>query len=218
MVAGGHASPTALAHAVRHSLDRKVCNTLNVVVVLRESADDLIPVVLGALDEVASDRDTFGRLHVVHGSEPHVPTERFERMVPIIRATGTIDEPAASMLDERDLSTEWEWERSPEITLVVVDSLDDALDLCNRHSPQFIVSIITEEAGEFERFYGAVDAPFVGNGFTRWVDGHYALNSPELGLSNWQFGRMLGRGAILSGDSVHTVRYLATVADHSVHR
>ena len=78
--------------------------------------------------------------------------------------------------------------------------------------------MVSDDPAEHERFYAAVDAPFVGNGFTRWVDGQYALNAPELGLSNWQFGRMLGRGAILSGDSVHTVRYRATVADHSVRR
>jgi hypothetical protein len=29
---------------------------------------------------------------------------------------------------------------------------------------------------------------------------------------------MLGRGAILSGDSVHTVRYRASIADHSIER
>jgi glutamate-5-semialdehyde dehydrogenase len=44
------------------------------------------------------------------------------------------------------------------------------------------------------------------------------LNAPELGLSNWQFGRLLGRGAILSGDSVFTMRHRATVADHAVKR
>ena len=63
-----------------------------------------------------------------------------------------------------------------------------------------------------------MEAPFVGNGFTRWVDGQYALDAPELGLSNWQHGRMLGRGAILSGDSVHTIRYRAIVDDHGLHR
>jgi glutamate-5-semialdehyde dehydrogenase len=41
---------------------------------------------------------------------------------------------------------------------------------------------------------------------------------PELGLSNWEGGRMLGRGAVLSGDSVHTIRYRATVTDRSVRR
>ena len=57
------------------------------------------------------------------------------------------------------------------------------------------------------------DAPFVGNGFTRWVDGQFAFDQPELGLSNWEYGRILGRGAILSGDSVFTVRYRAHVED-----
>ncbi len=41
---------------------------------------------------------------------------------------------------------------------------------------------------------------------TRWVDGQYALNRPELGLSNWQHGRLLARGGVLSGDGVFTVR------------
>jgi glutamate-5-semialdehyde dehydrogenase len=218
MVTGRRASGTTLAQAVRHSLDRKVCNTLNVVVVLRECAHDLVPVVLDSLDAAAAANGTFGRLHVVAGSEEYVPAERFSQVVAITRAGGTGDEPAASLLDECDLATEWEWERSPEITLVVVDSLDDAVDRCNRHSPRFVASIVTDDPDEFEQFYRAVDAPFVGNGFTRWVDGQYALAAPELGLSNWQFGRMLGRGAILSGDSVHTVRHLATVADHAVHR
>ncbi len=218
MVTGRGAMTATLAQAVMHSLDRKVCNTLNVVVVLRARADELVPVVLRALDEVASAAGTSGRLHVVAGSEQYVPAERFGRIVPITRATGTHDEPAASILEPVDLGTEWEWERSPEIALVVVDKLDDAVDLCNHHSPRFVASIVTEDPDEFERFYGAVDAPFVGNGFTRWVDGQYALEAPELGLSNWQFGRMLGRGAILSGDSVHTIRHRATVADHTVHR
>ena len=57
-----------------------------------------------------------------------------------------------------------------------------------------------------------VDAPFVGDGFTRWVDGQYALDTPELGLSNWQGGRLLGRGGVLSGDSVHTIRDLGPPA------
>jgi glutamate-5-semialdehyde dehydrogenase len=46
----------------------------------------------------------------------------------------------------------------------------------------------------------------VGDAFTRWVDGQLALRKPELGLSNWQYGRLFGRGGILSGDTVYTVR------------
>jgi glutamate-5-semialdehyde dehydrogenase len=218
MVAGRSASAGSLEAAARHSLDRKVCNTLNVAVVLRERADELVPALLRGLDAAASGRGTHGRLHVIEGSEGFVPDGRFDRLVPITRAAGTADEPAASALPETALAIEWEWEESPEITLVVVDTLDEAVELCNRYSPRFVASVVTEDSDEFERFYGAVDAPFVGNGFSRWVDGQYALNAPELGLSNWQFGRLLGRGAILSGDSVHTIRYRASVGDHSVHR
>ena len=38
------------------------------------------------------------------------------------------------------------------------------------------MSLFTEDAGEQAAFYGAVNAPFVGNGFTRWVDGQYVVN------------------------------------------
>jgi glutamate-5-semialdehyde dehydrogenase len=69
-----------------------------------------------------------------------------------------------------------------------------------------VASLIGDDAEEQDRFWASIDAPFVGDGFTRWVDGQYALNRPELGLSNWQFGRLFGRGGVLSGDSVFTVR------------
>jgi glutamate-5-semialdehyde dehydrogenase len=104
------------------------------------------------------------------------------------------------------------------VTLAVVDSVDQAIELCNRFSPRFVASLISDDAAEHDRFYAAIDAPFVGDGFTRWVDGQYALDTPELGLSNWQRGRTLGRGAVLSGDGVHTVRYRATIADPDLHR
>ena len=91
--------------------------------------------------------------------------------------------------------------------------VDAAVALCNRHSPRFVASLVSDDAAEHDRFYDAVDAPFVGDGFTRWVDGQYALDTPELGLSNWQGGRLLARGGVLSGESVHTVRYRARIAD-----
>ena len=52
-------------------------------------------------------------------------------------------------------------------------------------------------------------ASSVGDAQTRWVDGQKALDRPELGLSNWHNGRLLGRGGILSGDSVYTIRIRA---------
>lgn len=66
--------------------------------------------------------------------------------------------------------------------------------------------MISEDDQTQERFFNAVNAPFVGNGVTRWVDGQYALNKPELGLSNWESGRLFARSAILSGDGVFTIR------------
>ncbi len=55
-------------------------------------------------------------------------------------------------------------------------------------------------------FFQTINAPFVGDDLTRWVDGQFALRKPELGLSNWERGRLFGRGGILAGDSVYTVR------------
>ena len=53
---------------------------------------------------------------------------------------------------------------------------------------------------------------------TRWVDGQYALHSPELGLSNWEAGRFLARSAILSGDSVYTTRIKMNQVDIGLKR
>jgi glutamate-5-semialdehyde dehydrogenase len=147
-----------------------------------------------------------------------VPAELFTTKVEVRRADGVHVEELATELVADDLGREWEWEESPELSLVVTPDVDAAVALCNRHSPRFIASLISTDPAEHARFYAAVDAPFVGDGFTRWVDGQYALDTPELGLSNWQGGRLLGRGGILSGDSVHTIRYRATVADPDLHR
>ena len=92
------------------------------------------------------------------------------------------------------------------MTLAIVDSVEHAVDLFNTLSPRFVASLVGGSESEMDRFFEIVDAPFVGNGFTRWVDGQYALDQPELGLSNWQSGRLFGRGGVLSGDSVFTIR------------
>lgn len=218
MLVGEHGALDDVRHAVEHSLDRKVCNTLNCIAVVREREAEVVPVVLEALTAAAGRRGANGRLHVVAGSESSVPGDWFDTFVPIERAEGSVLEAKASVLDEAGLAMEWEWEDSPELTLVVVDDLDEAIRLFNTYSPHFVASLISDDPAEHDRCWASIDAPFVGNGFTRWVDGQYALDKPELGLSNWQGGRMLGRGGILSGDGVHTVRYRATVTDPSTRR
>ena len=102
--------------------------------------------------------------------------------------------------------------------VVVVDSIDDAIGLFGEHSPRFAASLIGGDEALQDHFYDAVDAPFVGNGFTRWVDGQFALGRPELGLSNWQHGRLFARSGVLSGDSVYTLRVRAVQHDADIHR
>ena len=188
IVASEHADAAVLAAAVEHSLDRKVCNTMNVCCIPRVRSAELRGVVSEAAQRAAANRGVQAVMHVAGH-------------------------------DERErLGDEWEWDDVPEYWLVEVDSVAEAVDLFNQHSPRFAASLISDDPGEHDRFFAAVDAPFVGNGFTRWVDGQFALDQPELGLSNWQAGRLFARGGVLSGDSVYTIRLRAEVRDHSVHR
>ncbi|MDX1510181.1 MAG: aldehyde dehydrogenase family protein [Nitriliruptorales bacterium] len=218
IVASSSADVDALAAAVEHSLDRKVCNTLNTLCIVEDRADSLVPAALDALDRAAVRRGTNPKLHVETSSRRHVPDEWFQTVVPIARAEGVLDEPRAEPIDPDALGVEWEWEDSPEMTLVVVKDVDHAVELFNQHAPKFVASLISDDAAEHERFFATVDAAYVGNGFTRWVDGQYALGTPELGLSNWQLGRLFGRSGILSGDSVFTVRMRAVQDDPNLRR
>jgi glutamate-5-semialdehyde dehydrogenase len=204
LVAAPDADAERFWAAVVNSLDRKVCNTLNVCCI-PATRRDLVGVFLDAIDEAAARRGTVARLHVEQSSRDAVPAARYATEVKIRRADGEHVEPAASVLPTSELGREWEWEHSPEVTLVVTEDVAEAVTLCNRHSPRLVASLVGGDPAEHERFYAAVDTPFVGDGFTRWVDGQYALDTPELGLSNWQGGRLLGRGGILSGDSACTV-------------
>lgn len=161
---------------------------------------------LDGLREAARRRGAEFKLHVVAGSESAVPKQLFTQKVVIGRAEGDVLENQAESLAPDQLGREWEWENSPEVTLRLVDSVEEACQLFNQQSPQFVACLLSEDAEEHNRFFTHVNAPFVGDGFTRWVDGQYALGRPELGLSNWENGRLFGRGGVLSGDSVYTVR------------
>ncbi len=101
---------------------------------------------------------------------------------------------------------------------VLPSSPAQAIALFNRYSPRFAASLISQDAEAHERFYAAIDAPFTGDGFTRWVDGQYALNRPELGLSNWEHGRLFARGGVLAGDGVFTVRARVRQTDLNLDR
>jgi glutamate-5-semialdehyde dehydrogenase len=210
MVVASDADPSVVERAVYHSLDRKVCNTLNVCCVVRAGAQPLLPVVVAAARAAAANRGAAAVFHV--------DDEAAAILGDALSPAGSMAGSTALRVRREELGTEWEWEHDPELSIVVVDDVDDATDLFNRWSPRFAASLISPDPAAHERFYASVDAPFVGNGFTRWVDGQFAFDQPELGLSNWQAGRLFGRGGVLSGDSVFTVRTVATVDDHGLHR
>lgn len=206
MFLGESAMPMLAQQAVMASLDRKVCNTLNVCCVPSAVAKTLMPAVLAGIEEAGRARGQTYKLHVTPDAEAFVPAASFDRVVDIMRAEGSVSERQAERLAMNDLGCEWEWEQSPEVSLVVVDELTKGIDLFNRLSPRLVATLISSDRSEQDWFYSQIDAPFVGDDLTRWVDGQYALNKPELGLSNWANGRLFGRGGVLTGDSVYTVR------------
>lgn len=193
MLIDGGVPPERVRGCVEASLDRKVCNTLNVVVLIGK-VDEIDHAVLQGASDASRRTSSVARVHVV------------DRAI-----TTTVDD-RVRLFDEKDveiLAREWEWDSDPEFSVVRVEHLEEAIELFNRHSPHFIVSALLGDASDRERAYAECDAPFYGDGFTRWVDGQYALRRPELGLSNWEFGRLFARGSILSGDGVNTIRFRA---------
>ena len=215
MVVGEEASLDRLESCVLHSLDRKVCNTLNVVTVIRHLASVHIPIILKAAEIAASARGTRPRIHAIQGAEKFMSTDV---TIEVRRSEGVILEQQVTVANVESLSTEYEWEENPEFAIVLVEDIDEAVELFNAYSPQFIVSTISENETEQERVWSLTNAPFFGDGFTRWVDGQFSLLRPELGLSNWENGRLFGRSGILSGDSAFTVRLRVHQSDEKLHR
>ncbi|MBL8772084.1 MAG: aldehyde dehydrogenase family protein [Phenylobacterium sp.] len=217
IVADATADPDRFHAAVFHSLDRKVCNTLNTCCIARDAADALLPVFLEALER-AGERRRGVKLHVAEADWARLPERWRTARATVVRAEGPVEEPLAEPLSDADLGREWEWEETPEVTLKVVDDVAHAVALFNTFSPRFAAALISADAAAHDRFYATIDAPFVGDGFTRWVDGQYALNRPELGLSNWENGRLFARGGVLAGDGVFTVRSRVRQADPHLDR
>ena len=192
--------------AVRASLDRKVCNTLNVCCLPRNRAGELAPLMLDALTAAGAARGVGVKLHATAAAFDYLPAEWRDGVTVVRRALGDRQEPTCELLARKDLGREWEWEQSPEISLEIVDDLEEAIALFNQLSPRFIASVIAADPAAHDRAFETLDAAFVGDGFTRWVDGQYAFGRPELGLANWQDGRLFARGGVLGGDGVFTLK------------
>lgn len=216
MIAGEHCDASRLSLVVEHSLDRKVCNTLNTVCVLRSRAEDLVPVIYEAAHQAGRTRGQAPRIHAVNGSEEYIPVS--DKKISVVRDAREIEESQVTPATVNSLGTEFEWEENPEFSIVLVDSVKEAVELFNAYSPQFVLSIVSDSQDEADVVWRQANAPFVGDGFTRWVDGQFALLRPELGLSNWEQGRLFARSGILSGDSAYTIRLRVKQTDAALHR
>ena len=77
IIAAESARSDAFARAVVDSLDRKVCNTLNVCCLLRSRAEELVPVFLDALTQAGERLGEAYKLNVVEGGADAVPPALF---------------------------------------------------------------------------------------------------------------------------------------------
>ena len=218
IIADETADPAGFELAVYNSLDQKLCNTANTICIPRAKADVLVPKLLSALQRRGEKLGYGYRLHVADGSEDIIPKGLFTQATSVCRATGAQHELTATVWPHNQLGHEWEWEQTPEVTVVAIGCLEEGIRLFNSQSPLLVASLISDNEQAQEYFLKAINAPFLGNGFTRWVDGQYALCRPELGLSNWQNGRLLARAAVLTGDGVYTVKLRVRQTDPDVHR
>jgi glutamate-5-semialdehyde dehydrogenase len=132
-----------------------VCNSVETVLVHRAAAERLVPPVLAALREQGV---------TVHGDAD----------------IARLDDAVIAATDE-DWATEY---LSLDISMRVVDDLDDALDHIRRYSTHHTESIITQDAGNTERFLAEVDSAVVMvNTSTRFTDGGEFGFGAEVGIS-----------------------------------
>lgn len=218
MVVDDTADAAYLRQVVFHSTDRKVCNTLNVVCLPQGRAAELALAVIAGLTARGAQLGYAYKLHVTPQAEGIIPPALFQTTARMQRAEGVVEEVLVARIAAEQLGHEWEWEGTPEVTLTVVRDTEEAVALCNTYSPRFVASLVSQDPAAHERFFRTVEAPCVGNGLTRWLDGQFALQRPELGLTNWQEGRLFARHSILTGDGVYTIRLRVHQTDPEIHQ
>lgn len=132
-----------------------VCNAVETVLVLRQAAPRLVPLVASALQSEGV---------AIHGDD--MVAGLVSNVIP---AT------------EDDWATEY---LSLDIAIRVVDTLDDALDHIRRYSTGHTESIITTDVRNAERFLSEVDSAVVmANASTRFTDGGEFGFGAEVGIS-----------------------------------
>lgn len=206
MIVASDADPKRLKNVVYHSLDRKVCNTLNTICVPENRAYELITPILKAMSQRAAEFGAGYKIHFTKRTRKFLPKEIFEK------------KSAAAVISEEELGQEWEWDKTPEVSIAVVDAVDEAIELFNKHSARFMAAVISNDEEVKRRAFQRLNTPFFGDGFTRWVDGQFIFGMPELGLSNFEEGRILGRGGVLSGGDIYTIRLRMRQKNDDLHR
>lgn len=132
-----------------------VCNSLETLLVHKDVASELLP----KLNEALLSKDV-----VVHADET---------------ASGLMS--GSTMAQESDWATEY---LALELSVRVVDGIDQALDHIARYSTKHTESILTEDLGTAERFLAQVDAAVVMvNSSTRFTDGGEFGFGAEVGIS-----------------------------------
>ena len=149
LVGSSNSDPEMFKTVVYHSLDRKVCNTLNTCCITKEAAS-FSSKFLAALSEAAEVRGANAKLHITESADPFIPNA-WRGTVSIERAEGEVAETQTEEIKIEEIGVEWNG-KSPEVTLVVVESVEKAITLCNSYSPQFVASMVTEDDAEFEAF------------------------------------------------------------------
>lgn len=132
-----------------------VCNALETLLVHRDAAQRLLPAVLDRLEASGV---------TVHADER-------------VRAL----RPETVPVTEEDWATE---HMSLDLSVGIVDSMDDALRHIRRYSTKHTESIVTNDLGNAERFLNEVDAAAVMvNASTRFTDGAEFGFGAEVGIS-----------------------------------
>lgn len=132
-----------------------VCNAVETVLVHRAAAERLLPEVLAALRDSAV---------TVHGDEETVTVF-----------------PDAVAATEADWSTEY---LSLDVSVKVVDSMDEAIEHIRTYSTRHTESIVTNDLANAERFLAEVDSAVVMvNASTRFTDGGEFGFGAEVGIS-----------------------------------
>lgn len=132
-----------------------VCNALETLLVHRSVAEALLPKIANRLTDSGV---------TIHGCE-----------------TTLAILPAAVAAEEADWSTEY---YSLDLSVKIVDDLNQALDHINRYSTKHTESIVTNDVGNADRFLAEVDSAVVMvNASTRFTDGGEFGFGAEVGIS-----------------------------------